>query len=184
MSKIYGKARKIPLVHPAEQKLKIARCAAAVALLTNSLDQNNNVVVRVCHVEYIRDYLSLIYDSPACGLNFYAQKAGEQEDLTDSQFDNLYTNFLLKDVVKLRDPGTFQEFIMLFNKQQYLSYSDIENMLDFTREDTKTLINILTKTKCISKTSSGFRKTPRLNSFISLAYSKGYMKNSEVDLLD
>jgi hypothetical protein len=90
---------KIPLVEGANQRMKLARLAVAVAARVFSTDASGNkVVVKKAHVEFVYKYLDEIYSKPSLGykeysdeLMFAAENArlGAQNLLDDPRFTSI-----------------------------------------------------------------------------------------------
>lgn len=183
LSKIYGNATDVPLVSPSDQRNKFARLSVALAALLHSVDDTGErVVVVKNHVELIYKYLKVIYNSPGCALNYYAKLAVKEETLNSDQYNKIMA-YLKNSVSFLNSDYEFISFIKLFANQQYLGINDIEAMLSIERADVKDLLSTLQRAKMIIRTSSGFRKTARFNSFINKAFSKGIFDESEEDII-
>lgn len=63
-----------PLVHPMEQKLKLARLSVSLACRLFSTDDGERVVVTPDHVKYIHDFLNTQYDQGHFGYDTFSQK--------------------------------------------------------------------------------------------------------------
>ena len=183
LSKIYGNATDVPLVSPSDQRNKFARITVALAALLHSVDETGEKIVVVKnHVEIIYNYLKTIYNAPGCALNYYAKLAVKEETITLEQYKKL-ANYLKENVTFLKSEYDFISFIRLFANQQYLGLNDVEAMLSIDRTDVKELLSSLQRGKMIVRTSSGFRKTARFNSFINKAFSIGIFDESEEDII-
>jgi hypothetical protein len=183
LSKIYGNATDVPLVSPSDQRNKFARITVALAALLHSVDETGEkIVVIKPHVEIIYNYLKTVYNAPGCALNYYAKLAVKEETLTLDQYKKLM-EYLRNSVSFLKREYDFISFIRLFANQQYLGINDVEAMLSIDRNDVKELLSTLQRAKMIVRTSSGFRKTARFNSFINKAFSIGIFDESEEDII-
>lgn len=172
LSKLYGKATDIPLVSPSDQRNKIARLTVALASLTHSVDETGErIVVQPGHVEFIFEYLKLLYNSPGAGLNYYARLAIKEEDMDKPRYDKYTAD--LKKVDTLKTDYKFYEFIKLFAQQKYLRLGDIEAMLSIDKDEAKAIVNQLVRMRMIEMTSGGYRKTPRFNAYIQFAMQLG-----------
>lgn len=180
LSKVYGKANDIPLVSPSDQRNKVARLAVALAALTHSIDESGErITVYPGHATFIHEYLKALYNAPGCGLNFYTKLTIREEDITDKTYKK-YTRDLKK-LDTLKTETTFFELIKLFAQQNYLRQGDIEAMLSIEKEETKAIINQLTRMRMIMNSSQGYRKTPRFNSYIAYAMQLGVFDDMEDD---
>ena len=180
LSKIYGNATDVPLVSPSDQRNKVARLAVALAALTHSVDESGErIMVWPGHVEFILTYLKGIYNTPGCGLNYYARLSVKEEELTLERFNKLTTELRKQDTLK--GANKFLEFITLFAQQKYLRLGDVEAMLSIEKEEAKGIINTLVKLRMVINTSGGFRKTPRFNSYIAKCFEQGLFDNIDED---
>jgi hypothetical protein len=71
----------IPLVEPADQRLKIARLAVAAAARVYSTEDGERVIVKPEHVAFVVDYLERVYDSPAMSYGEYSAGMKSAEEL-------------------------------------------------------------------------------------------------------
>jgi len=172
LSNKFGHATDVPIVSPSDQRNKLARLSSSLALLLHSTDGDNNVVVEESHVAYIYNYLISIYCNSSCGLHNYVKLAVKEETLNDDKFEKL--SLALKSEVRvLASDEMFTNFIKIFASQSYLRLGDIEALLCLERGDVKLLIQVLAKLKMLVATTSGYRKTPRFNSFIDKCFVDG-----------
>lgn len=187
LSKIYGKASDVPLVSPSDQRNKIARLATALAILTNSVDDSGErVIVRDCHAEFILHYLKEVYNAPGCRLNYYAKLAINDAEVDDEGFQKITK--ILKSIKTLQDINgktshKFMSFILLFQQQKYLHFADVEAMLGIDKEEAKEIIMKLVKLRMLIKTSGGYKKTSRFNSYISKCFENGQFDDIDLDYL-
>ena len=75
---------RIPLVEPADQRLKLARLSIAAAICVYSTDEGTNVVVKEEHVKFVIGYLNAVYDSKALGYDRFSADEFENSDTTDT----------------------------------------------------------------------------------------------------
>lgn len=105
----------IPLIDSGSMRYKLSRLAASVACMTFSTnDAMENVLVRDCHVIYIKDMLRRVYSSNVFGYLSFSKAAAEMMTLTDPQAvssrliatpfpDDLRTQLLHTSSIELRD---------------------------------------------------------------------------------
>ena len=180
LSNLFGNATDIPLVSPSDQRNKIARLSASLALILHNTDSHNigTVVVEAVHVEYIRKYLLNIYNGLSCGLRNYAKTCVKEETLSIDKFEKL-RKYVSDRCMWLLDENNFSNFVNVFTAQAYIRLGELEAVLNLDKHDTKLLVQVLTQAKMIVTTTSGFRKTPRFNSFIEMCFKLDLV--SEVD---
>lgn len=180
LSKIYGNATDVPLVSPSDQRNKMARLSVALAALTHSVDETGErIMVYPGHVDFIQTYLKGLYNSPGCGLNYYARLSVKEEELTDDRFTKLTKD--LRGLDTLKGDGKYLEFITLFAQQKYLRLGDVEAMLSIDKEEAKAVVNLLTRLRMVVMTSGGYRKTPRFNAYISKCFEMGLFDHMDDD---
>ena len=76
----------IPLVEAADQRLKLARMAAAIAARTFSTDETGScIVVRKCHAEFVHAFLDRIYSNPTFGYSDYSRLIQGENRVSDPQ---------------------------------------------------------------------------------------------------
>jgi hypothetical protein len=171
LSDRYGRATDIPIVSPSDQRNKVARLSASLALLLHNVT-NGKTVVEAEHVKFIKEYLVLLYDSNACGLRLYAINAVGDEVVTKDEYEDIKSK-LLTNSRFLIPSESFRDFLQVFLTQGYIRLNELEAMLDLEREDAKTLIKGMVKLRLITHSTSGYRKTAKFNSFLESAMVKG-----------
>lgn len=63
----------IPIVHPNEQRIKLARLASACAIATFSTENGEEVIVDKHHIDFVIDYLLEIFSSPTLSYLSYSK---------------------------------------------------------------------------------------------------------------
>jgi len=180
LSKIYGMAAEVPLVSPSDQRNKVARLSSALAALTHSVDDSGEkIVVYPGHVQYIEAYLKLIYNAPGCGLNFLSQMSVKEEELTPKSYERLSKK--LRELPVLKEDGLYREFVNLFAKQRYLGVKDVEELLNITKDQAKSVTTFLARNNMVIKTSGGLRKTPLFNSYVQMCFAEGMFDDNRDD---
>lgn len=93
------------LVDPSSQQNKFAKMAVACANLTGSID-NQNVIIRPCHINFIAHKLEQIYDGEELG---YKKSVEHNAKYTKLEFDN---------------PEILEQFISVMNYNLYCQILD------------------------------------------------------------
>lgn len=181
LSNKFGHATDVPIVSPSDQKNKLARLSASLAILIHSVGiELDTVIVEKAHVEYIYQYLLKIYRSSSCGLSNYVKLAVKEEVITDERFEKIIS--YVRDNLKfLNSDAMFESFIKIFASQNYLRLGDLEALLCLDKPDVKQMIQALARIKMVTATTSGYRKTPRFNSFIEKCFIDGIVSGEEED---
>ena len=145
----------IPLVETADQRLKITRLAAALAVRTFSTENNKTLIVRKCHVEFIDDFLNTVYSSRACGYLDYS-KLVKREIEVKNQDD-------IKE--RLRTMPYAQSIVETFLDTKIFSVFDLIDWTEMEPDVCRALIGLLVRNNAIKRYKRGYVKT---TAFIAL----------------
>jgi hypothetical protein len=159
MGKKYSAA--IPLVEPAEQRIKIARLSVAAAARVFSTDESyEKVIVEPKHVKFVWEYLMEMYSKPSMGYDIYSlsQKKettlGNEDEIRDA-FTKLYPAFSgAKSEEMLRDVVSY------IADSQQLTVSDLCDLTGLERPEIKSFISTLVRKRAIKKRYTFYAKTP------------------------
>jgi hypothetical protein len=77
----YRYATEIPLVEPNEQRVKLARLAAAVAAMFFCTRDGQTIDVSAVHVQFAYEYLEKLYSKPSLAFDEYARQNRRRYDL-------------------------------------------------------------------------------------------------------
>jgi hypothetical protein len=151
LANIYSSA--IPLVEPTEQRIKLARLSCAIAGWLFSTDaKHNNIIVKEEHVDFVYEYLCIIYDKPSMSYGIYSKHLFKRVRISDDM------KLLLKDEFKqfynwdvIRDALSEHK---LFRKSEFI------DMTGMQKEEVQEFFRWAAKKKCISSTPSGFVLSP------------------------
>ena len=146
----------IPLVEAADQRLKIARLASALAVRTFSTDKDGvTLIIRRCHVEFVSKFLNAIYSNDVMGYYDYSRMIKSETELRDSDeiISKLKELPYAKDVVKsMLESATFTHF-------------DLSDWTDMSLDQTRVIMGIFVRKNAVKKARRGYSKTP---AFIAL----------------
>ena len=151
---------RIPLVEPSDQRLKIARLAAALAArLFSTDDTGDTVIVTKDHVNYIVKWLEGQYDKPSMSYDTWSEMAWASERFTPT------TKILIADTIS--DMPNAGDIVLFFSKQnRSFRQTEFEAATGIDREDVKELIKILIRYSALQVDGNGYRTQPNLNSLI------------------
>jgi hypothetical protein len=152
----------LPLVEGANQRVKLARLATAVACRLFSTTDGNDVVVLPEHVEYVVNYLNLIYSKESFG---YAQLS-DMENQKKAAIDMVYKEVIGMFASK-RNIGD------IFMTLKYFAINELEYMLNVDREESKKLITYLIKRGLVTRSGNVYRKTDMFNTILRRWKGKG-----------
>lgn len=157
---------RIPLVEPADQRLKIARLAIAAAICVYSTDDGTNVIVTSEHVQFVVDYLNSIYCNRSLGYDRFSADEFENSDTTDSAMYKLRMSFASIPFVQ-REP---QEIIKALYQLPYFSRDTLEDATGLDRDELKNLMQFLLSSSIIEKAGREYKRTP-----LGLAFIEGLL---------
>lgn len=146
----------IPLVEPADQRLKLARISAALAIRTFCVDHTGRVAVKKCHVEVVCAFLRRIYDDPVMGYKKFSEKVISEECLVDEPEvrDAIFRSRFAKDMVRnLMGVNSFDAVSLM-------------NFGDFDRDQAQSVLSTLTRKNAVLPYKRLFIKTPAFAVFL------------------
>lgn len=148
MSDVYSTL--IPLVEPADQRLKLARLSAACAARVFSTDDGESLIVKKEHVEFVYKYLADIYSSPA--LAYYQFSLKNKVVIVDEdEFKLLKAEF--ESFSKSETLASMLLDYEIFQKTKFL------DAIDYEKEELTKVIAFLCQNKLAKPISVGFRLT-------------------------
>lgn len=138
----------IPLVEPAEQRIKIARLAVAAACRLFSTETGQEVIVKAEHVEFVAMFLRRIFNSPSMNYGGYSK----------AQMADLF----------LRDPETVRaqiqphgkNFVEALLERQYIRLVDFEDVLNLTKAEVKPIVAKLVQNRALKHYHTAYVKSP------------------------
>jgi len=138
----------IPLIEPADQRLKLARLSAALAARTYSTE-GDGVLVRPCHVEYISMALDQIYSQATFGYADYSRMIQTENELRDPDQvkDRVRALPFARDVVRaMLDSTSFSPF-------------DVGDWTNYSIEESRSFIGFLVRKNALKRARRGYMKT-------------------------
>lgn len=142
----------IPLVEGANQRIKLARLAIAVAGRLFSTDTTGSeIIVKPEHVDYAYQFLESAYKKASLGYFEFSRQRKEQEAMALAAEDEV--------VQYLADNKAIAQLLL---QQESFRNEDIEYMCDFDRVSVRAHLRFLTKHGMIRKKGFGYVKQPIL----------------------
>lgn len=153
---------RIPLVEPADQRIKIARLSASAAACVYSTDDGTNVIVKPEHVEFVVDYLQTNYDCKALSYDRLSADDFENSDTTDAALLRLRAEFLsipfaTRDVM---------DVVKALYQMTYFNRNTLEDATGLDRDELKNLLQFLISKSIIEKSKLDYKRTPMGLTFI------------------
>ncbi len=169
LSDIYGAAEDIPLVSPADMRVKLARLTVALAALLHSTDElHEKVIVKPVHVQVIGAYLDSIYRHTNCRYDVYAGYARSRIFLDDEEQVKIAKE--LRDLDYGGALGTSstisQDILMLYRQNNELTTAGISDLLDIDRKTVAKRIKVLQMHGLIIQKKNGYHKTPKFVEYL------------------
>lgn len=169
LSDRYGDAEDIPLVSPADMRIKLARMAVALAALLHSTDENHEkVIVRPLHVRFIGLYLDSVYQAKNCRYDVYAGYSKKRTTLTPEEASAIGDELQRLETVTGNDVSNVSQNVMeLYRQHDVLTATEIADLLDIDRRTCSKRLRVLQHHGLISKTKHGYHKTPKFVEYLS-----------------
>lgn len=162
----YGYAQDVPLMEPSDLRKKIARMSIALAALLHSTDETHEkIIVTPEHVEYVTDFVQVVYDNQNARLDVYSAKSREESELTEEEAEEITKE--LQDLDFGENVNVSDEIIELFRKNDILKPTEIIDMLGFERNQVNARLAILTRHSMIKRTREGLRKLPKFIEYLN-----------------
>lgn len=137
-----------PIVHPMEQKIKLARLAVALACRLFSTDDGTRVIVLPEHVQYVYEYLNAQYDTPHFGYHTFSRKQLSETHIKDYN--------AVRDMMANWGPAFCYQML----ECHQVDVKFIEHCGGLEYNDAKMQLSKLMRNNCIKKRHSFWVKTP------------------------
>ncbi len=155
-------ASRIPLVEPADQRLKLARLSIAAAVCVYSTDDGTNVIVTDEHVMFVVNYLNSVYDSKALGYDRFSADEFENNDTTDTAMQRLRTSFCSIPFVSRE----LMDVVKALYQLSYFNRNTLEDATGIDRDELKSLMQFLISNSIVEKAKDDYKRTPLGLAFI------------------
>lgn len=143
----------IPLVEPAEQRIKVARLAVATAIRMFSTENGEDVIVEGRHVEYVFNKLTEIFNSPSMAYDLFSKNQFNKNHISDDDFKALIEEFKTEFKDRWQDIRD-----VLLDDNKYFKKQDLTDVLP--DEMVKRFLKWARNSKLMRATSVGYQKTP------------------------
>lgn len=153
---------RIPLVEPADQRLKLARLSVAAAACVYSTDDGTNIIVKPEHVQFVVNYLNEIYDSRALSYDRFSADDFESSDTADAAMQRLRETFISIPF----GTRTVMEIIRALYQLTYFDRNTLEDATGLDREELRNLMQFLLSSSIVEKAGRDYKRTPLGLAFI------------------
>ena len=150
---------KIPLVEPADQRIKLARLSIAAAGATFSSPDGYKLVVDKCHVDFVVELLQEVYDDPNFAYDAYS-KTNNDNEIPADRLKLLRRKFALLPVQDVMELAEILANIQYFKRQV------LQDATGLAQEEVLKVMHFITLHKIIEDSMSGYRKTPNGTQFL------------------
>ncbi|HEY6058722.1 MAG TPA: toprim domain-containing protein [Candidatus Limnocylindrales bacterium] len=147
----------IPLVEPADQRLKLARLAAAIAARLFSTDDGERLIVKAEHVRFVVDYLDRAYNAPNLAYGEYSDAMRRTESLDGDE--------LARAKETIRGWANDEGAIAFLRAARVFKKNELIDVVGWDDSYAKDQLRFLAANRLITSAREGYRKTPI---FISL----------------
>jgi len=144
----------IPIVEPADQRLKIARLSIATAGCMFSTEDGKKLIVKEEHVEFVVNFMNKVYDNKNLDYAGFSETAHFDLDISDERLAMLRKKFILL------PGGRPNELAQVLYDMQYFRRAELQDSTGFDNEDLLRVLSFLNINKIIERTMSGYRKQP------------------------
>lgn len=159
LSKEYSAA--IPLVEPAEQRIKLARLSVACAARLFSTDDGERVLVKAEHVAFVVAFMRKIFNTPS--MNYGAFSKAQMADLKLRSEDDVRA--------QLQPYG--KELVEALLERQYIRMIDFEDVLNLGKAEVKPIIAKLVQNKALKHYHTSYVKSPAFIEFLRKLLAEG-----------
>ena len=154
----------IPLVEPADMRLKLARLAVACACRCFSEDEGK-VIVKEEHVHFVIDFLRRCYDSSYMAYNDYSERSDRESVFGDGEFE--------KAVIEFRKFPNWKEIVeVLASIGNPFRGFEVGEQLGIESFDVREVVHFLSRYRLIQTLPAGYRKLSKLNLFLREVVAK------------
>lgn len=149
----------IPLIEPADTRIKLARLAVSCACRCFSSDEKGNVIVKTEHVEFVVKFLRDCYDSPFMSYDIYSDRARSEAEFGEGEYELA--------VVEFRKLPNWQECrgILSAIGNPFRGF-EVGEQLGIESWEVREVTHFLSRYKMIQTLPAGYRKLPKMNTFL------------------
>lgn len=145
---------KIPIVEAADQRMKIARLAIAVAICVASTEDFVKVIVKPEHVKFVVDFMTKLYSTKSFGYDRLSEQDMKSSDQSDDSLAALRETYLSLPILEPNEIAT------TLYQLPYFSRAALEDYTGLARDDLKALLKFLTTQHLVDRIKGDYRRLP------------------------
>jgi len=149
----------IPLVEPADMRLKLARMSVACACRCFSSDSEGKVIVLPEHVNFVVNFLKSCYDSSYMAYDSYSERAERESTFSDGEFEEAISEWY-------KFPNWKEALDVLMGIGNPFRGFELGEQLGIETWEVREIVHFLSKYRMIQTLPAGYRKLAKLNTFL------------------
>ena len=155
----------IPLIEPADTRIKLARLAVSCACRCFSSDEKGNVIVKPEHVDFVVKFLRDCYDSPYMSYDLYSDRARSEAIFGNGEYEMALEEF--------RKLPNYAEAIGVLSSigNPFRGY-EVGEQLGIETWEVREVTHFLSRYRMIQTLPAGYRKLPKMNTFLRRVQSE------------
>ncbi len=151
----------VPLVEPAEQRVKIARLAVSVAARLFATPDGRKLVVTVDHVRFVVELLDRLYDRPSMGYREWSKFRLAEQQLQDPE------------AVRAAVEKYGSDLVTGLLDRTFLHATDLEDLTGAERKEVRELTSLLVRMRALRHGQSAYTKTAAFIQFLREMKARG-----------
>lgn len=158
---------RIPLLDRGSTRYKLARLSAALAARTYSTEDGETLLVRNCHVKFVKEFIEKHYSSPGVGYDDFTASIRLTETLTDEQL-------IVNQIQSVAFPKDLVENLL------YADTFDLTDLCDWCncdRTDGQAILSLFVRKRAIKRPGRKYCKNPPFIDLLKRLSSEGTLKD-------
>jgi hypothetical protein len=165
-SKVYSDS--IPLLDRGTTREKLTRLSVALAARTGSRE-GENLIVRACHVNYIRDFLDRTYTASALGYRSYSEAQRQSKTIVDADAV----------VTAIKTSKFPEDSAKCLLRTEDIGLEDVGAFFSVDRDIANELLSLFLRKQCLVRIKKTYHKTEAFISLLRDMLAKGLTKENE-----
>jgi len=160
-----------PIIDKGSTRYKVARLAAALAVRTFSNENEDTVLIRKCHVEFVFDMLMKFYSETRMGYLRYSESVQYISELRDTDIIRAQ----IDEIIHAKD---------FVSKLLYCTDFDLDDLCDWTeypRDCARPVLSLLVRKNAISRIGKfKYKKSDAFNLYLHELFNSGELQNTKI----